>query len=191
MKIRYTFGPKLNTIEHVSRDTAEPLIAAGIAEALPEPPRATKFNPISRREEEIVPRSDESLQDRQRARLGLTSQPAAVPVWDVVTVARTTVHAANSAPPELIIQMEILGGLYRWSGDPKRANHTADWDGGKRYLNGFGREIPDDVLGRYTALWKKNPTWRGSTSSNVSYSTAMASASVITGGAGDDGGGNF
>jgi hypothetical protein len=150
MKIRYLFGPKISQEEHVHREVARPLITAGIAESLEAP-------------EADLPVCGESHQDRARRRLGL-SAPTAVPapVWDVVSMNRTTAQDANSAPPELTIQMEIMGALYRWSGDPKNANVRAEFDGGARYLSGFGRPIPEDVLGRYTYIWNKNPTWRGS-----------------------------
>jgi hypothetical protein len=146
MKIRYI----TNDIEdHVDRNLANSLIRAGIAVAV---------DP----QEPDIPIAGTSLQDRQRARLGLTSQPAAVPVWDVVTVARKTkANPHDPMPQELVIQMEILGGQFRWSGNPKHANATIKWDGGQRYLSGFGREVPSEILGRYTALWKKNPEWRG------------------------------
>jgi hypothetical protein len=136
-------------VSNVRGDIARELIKMGVATAID-----------SLEPEADLPVCGESHQDAQRRRLIATMQvnPAA-PVWAVVTIPRPSAH--DTAGKELNIQMEILGGVYMWNGDPKRANITVDWDGGKRYVNGFGRLIPEETLGRYTHLWKQNQTWRG------------------------------
>jgi hypothetical protein len=83
------------------------------------------------------------------------------PSWDVTTIKRATRGNDGGEYPELVIRMEIIGQVYNWSGQPKYANAVARWDGGQRYLSGFGRPVPDEVLARYEHLWKKNPQWRG------------------------------
>lgn len=53
----------------------------------------------------------------------------------------------------LAVVMEINGQRTLYTGDPKRANDRVTWDGGGRYLNGCGREIPREILKQYAKQW--------------------------------------
>jgi hypothetical protein len=75
------------------------------------------------------------------------------PQWEVVTTG-VTQH-------ELVIRMTLLGGVYHYSGSPENANRKISWDGGFRYANNFGREIPRQILAQYAAAWKSSPDLRG------------------------------
>jgi hypothetical protein len=73
----------------------------------------------------------------------------AEPLWEVSVV-------KGSARNELAILMTILGQTHQFQGDPDTANAKVTWDGGFRYVNGLGREIPEEILRQYRKAWKSN-----------------------------------
>jgi len=77
----------------------------------------------------------------------------AEPEWEVLTVGITQ--------QELVIKMTLLGGVYHYGGAPQNANRKIVWDGGFRYANSLGREIPKNILEQYTRQYKDSPSLRG------------------------------
>ena len=60
----------------------------------------------------------------------------------------------------LAIRMTLGSAVYSYSGQPKHANAKIEWDGGGRFVNGFGRAIPESILKLYTEQWNSNPNLR-------------------------------
>jgi hypothetical protein len=122
-----------NSVEdHVDRNLGTSLIRAGLAVAVgPEESEATPF------------------------RLPKYQHPSAPaePRWQIETV--------GISKKELVIRMSILGQVYYFSGNPASANKTVAWDGGSRFLNGFGRAIPKQILKAYREQWNANESLRG------------------------------
>jgi hypothetical protein len=61
----------------------------------------------------------------------------------------------------LCIQMTLPNLTVDYFGLPADANRRHEWRGGGRYLNGFGREVPADIVKLYTRQHKENPGLRG------------------------------
>ncbi len=97
----------------------------------------------------------ESLSADESTRKLPKYQPTLItePEWEVITTGVTK--------QELVIRMTILGGVYHYSGAPETANRKISWDGGFRYANKFGREIPKPILEQYKRQYKDSPNLRG------------------------------
>ena len=71
------------------------------------------------------------------------------PRWSVETVATHTGHV-------LAVVMRLGNSdpvLY--AGSPKFINARREWQGGGRFVNGFGRRVPDETVKQYAQLWKE------------------------------------
>lgn len=70
------------------------------------------------------------------------------PIWEVVVI--------KSAQPVLAIRMTIGTQDALYTGDPKKVNARVEWNGGGRFTNGFGREVPEEIAKQYAKQWKSN-----------------------------------
>lgn len=132
MLIRYL----TNGVEqHVQNQLGRSLIAAGLAQ-------------------EIPPKG--SLLDQTRARLAaqMGSAPALEPKWAVVTEPYADLQDPNKHV--LAIRMDLGKQTSHFFGYPDQVNAKKEWDGGCRYLNGFGREVPEEIAKEYRRQWKAN-----------------------------------
>jgi hypothetical protein len=75
------------------------------------------------------------------------------PAWEVTVL-------GDHDQKVLAIRMTLGRAVYNYTGQPEHANAKAVWDGGGRYVNGFGREIPESILKLYTEQWNDNPNHR-------------------------------
>jgi hypothetical protein len=84
-------------------------------------------------------------------------QPAAVPEpsWEVC------VHNGSQGAKTLCIRMTLPNVVVDYTGSPADANRRLEWQGGGRWLNGFGREVPTEILKIYNRQYKDNPSLRG------------------------------
>jgi hypothetical protein len=84
-------------------------------------------------------------------------QPAVMPEpsWEVC------VHNGAQGAKTLCIRMTLPNVTVDYFGLPADANRRHEWRGGGRYLNGFGREVPADIVKLYTRQHKENPSLRG------------------------------
>jgi hypothetical protein len=132
MKVRYQNGE----VSSVRNDLGRELVRAGIAFAV----------------------NQKELDEPEQVGPPRTYKPGSVaaPKWKVGQFSKPV-----SGGFELRIQMQILGQTYSYNGDPYKANARVEWDGGSRYLNGFGRAVPDEILDEYSRQWKANPDLRG------------------------------
>lgn len=95
----------------------------------------------------------------------LCEAPHARPQWQPLPPATwAVVKITGVAKPYAAIQItsgqDAKGNtqqVRQWAGDPRYANARKTWDGGSRYLNGLGREIPADVLKLYVSTIQENP----------------------------------
>jgi hypothetical protein len=85
-------------------------------------------------------------------------QPASAPApqWEVC------VHTGiGTGEKVLCIRMTLPHSVVDYFGPPENANAVKRWDGGQRFLNGFGCAVPDDILKQYKRSYKENPNLRG------------------------------
>jgi hypothetical protein len=94
----------------------------------------------------------------------LSDTPSLLPRYQhpaAPTEPRWQIETVGLSKKELVIRMSILGQVYYFSGNPASANKTVAWDGGSRFLNGFGRAIPKQILEAYREQWNANESLRG------------------------------
>jgi hypothetical protein len=75
------------------------------------------------------------------------------PAWEVTVL-------GDHDQKVLAIRMTLGSAVYSYTGKPEHANAKVVWDGGGRYVSGFGREIPGDILKLYTEQWNRNRNLR-------------------------------
>lgn len=75
------------------------------------------------------------------------------PHWDVVTVGESV--------KRLAIKLNCGDLTLYYTGTPERANARREWQGGGRWLNGFGREVPKEIQKQYADLRKRHKELRG------------------------------
>jgi len=123
-----------NSEDHVERNLGKSLIRAGLAVA-------------------VGPEDAEESTSRLPK-----YQPAAVvePEWEV------TVHNGHQGGKTLCIRMTLPNLVLDYFGPPDAANSRREWDGGCRWLNGFGRAVPEEIVKLYKRQYKDNPSLRGS-----------------------------
>jgi len=126
-------------VSNVRGDIAKEMVKLGVAEYVPLDPAV-------------------SLLDVARANLQETmGTPAPVqPVWEVLVR-----DLPVSGKKELVIQCAVGQQKTYYSGKPENVNLRRQWEGGGRYLNGFGRAVPDEICEGYLKAYKKFPTLRG------------------------------
>ena len=80
------------------------------------------------------------------------------PTWEVLVK-----HVNQTGRSELVIRMTRPGFVADYFGEPQFANAFKSWpgpdgktEGGRRWLNGFGMAVPDEILEQYTKQWKRN-----------------------------------
>ncbi len=81
------------------------------------------------------------------------------PVWSIVTI---TYRDGFCGPGKKILAIERNFGqqVSRYFGLPERVNAQVQWQGGGRFLNGFGCAVPDEIAKVYARQWKKNKDLR-------------------------------
>ena len=73
------------------------------------------------------------------------------PKWLVDLHPRAAVH---------VIQMNLLGQFFYYSGPPEDANSCEKWNGQTRWFNGFNRVIPETIVDEYARRWESQPQHR-------------------------------
>lgn len=127
-------------VSNVRGDIAKEMVKLGVAE----------FVPLDK---------SVSLLDVARANLNESMPPTpAIPKFEV-----RVRDLPISGKKELVIQCTVAKQEIYYSGKPENANLRREWEGGGRFLNGFGRAVPDDICALYGREWKKCPTLRGYT----------------------------
>lgn len=96
--------------------------------------------------------------------------PVPTPQWSV------EINRASTSQPHVYIALRVGQGIYRYFGHPQLVNAIHSWDGGKRFLSGFGRECPEEIRAEYERIWTENPNLR----------TVSAMALSINNARGDD-----
>lgn len=61
----------------------------------------------------------------------------------------------------LVIRMSFPSSVMDYFGPPKDANRIVQNGGVSRYVSGFGREVPSEIVSEYTRQWKSNERLRG------------------------------
>jgi len=78
----------------------------------------------------------------------------AEPRWEVGVLVN------KDGPKFLAVRMTISNSVITYCGAPSDINARKTWGGGRRYLNGFGREVPKDIADAYASRWRDNPDLR-------------------------------
>jgi hypothetical protein len=132
MKIKYLSGPKAGQIEHVQNQVGGVVCGAGLAEEVSD--GAVTAPNMHSEETYRLPRPGEARIPE--------------PVWDVVEV--------SVVKPYLAIQMTIGAEKFLYAGRPEHVNARKEWQGGGRYLNPFGRAVPEEIVKRYAKAYRAN-----------------------------------
>ncbi len=113
-----------------------------------EPPKQVVADYRRRWEASKAPKVESSLPSRPG------NFVAADPRWEV------GVLVDRGGPKFLAVRMTILNSVVTYTGAPSDINARRTWDGGGRYLNGFGREVPKDIADAYARRWRNSPDLR-------------------------------
>jgi len=132
MKIRYNNGVEV----HVRPDLGRELVRAGLAVEIP-----PTGNLLERQREELHKRIQAGPQTDFTAR------------WSIVVENRRCGTAFLDLPE---IVTRVGGTVTRWFGHWKNCNARVEWQGGGRWLNGFGRPVPDEICEQYKRAWKRS-----------------------------------
>jgi hypothetical protein len=139
MKIKYLSGPKSGQIEFVQNQVGSVVVGAGLAEEITD--GAVTAPNIHGEETYRLPKPGDYR--------------ALVPEW-AVEVRRDARDLAV-----LVITMKCGDMIVHFCGHPERVNARKQWQDGSRWLNGFGRECPQEIAKEYERRWKDNPKLRG------------------------------
>jgi hypothetical protein len=130
MKVKFIHGPNTGQEAHLANHIAEGLIAAGLAEQI-----VSESKPIP--------------------------APIPAPEWAVEFFEANQSSNSSYAPNKLVcITMRIGRGFIHYFGHPQLVNAIHSWDGGQRYLSGFGRECPEEIRALYERNWNDHPECR-------------------------------
>jgi hypothetical protein len=123
---------KLNgEISNVRGDIAREMVKLGVAEIIGESPAEVAAR---------LPKPGDAV----------TPEPR----WSVEVVGLETKHLAI----QMLIGVQNNQTLY--IGHPDSVNARKEWPGGGRYLNGFGRAVPDEIAREYKRQWKASESLR-------------------------------
>jgi hypothetical protein len=61
----------------------------------------------------------------------------------------------------LAVQLKMGPQVFLFWDNPRLINARREWQGGGRYINGFGRAVPAAVADEYTKRWNQNEALRG------------------------------
>jgi hypothetical protein len=143
-------------IQNVRGDIAREMIKLGVAEAI---------DPV---EDQIPPRkvaADVTVDgdgtvhqiggDSYRLPKPGDAARAAQPQFEVIVA-----NEYKSTQKFLAIRMTQGRTVVDYVGKPENANRRVTWEGGGRWLNGFGREIPAETVKEYARAYKANDNLR-------------------------------
>jgi hypothetical protein len=86
-----------------------------------------------------------------------SNEPVPVPErkWEIRLLRETR--------PEPVLAIEMRQGptLIQYIGPPDVLTAVRKWDGGQRWLHGFGVSVPEGIAAEYTKRWQGNPHLRG------------------------------
>jgi len=146
MKIRILASGE---VRHIDNSTGTALVSAGLAEVL------TK-------DDLNLPKPGDYV-----------SVP---PKWEVLVK-----QVNQTGRSELVIRMTRPGFVADYFGEPQYANSFRSWpgpdgktEGGRRWLNGFGMAVPDEILEQYTKQWKRNRHLRAEAAPGVGYANMLS-----------------
>lgn len=138
MKIRYLSGPKQNQSEHVENSVGRFAVSAGLAEEIVTG-EVTAPGPGGRDETYRLPKPGDVAPPVDR--------------WAVSVMQFGT-------KSHLVITLESGSFKAFYFGEPGHVNDKRVWQGGYRYLNGFGRACPEAIVAEYKKQFKRNPELR-------------------------------
>ena len=138
MKIKYIFGPRSGEVEHVSRETAAPLIAARIAEAL-EPDLPVQGEPAWKRNSNL-PKAGATPKPRREwaVEVSTYSNPENA---QIVAIRRDTFRGS------------FLSETARCTFPPDKVHDRTDHTG-RAFCSCFGEPVPADILAEYKRAWR-------------------------------------
>jgi hypothetical protein len=82
-------------------------------------------------------------------------KPDLTPRWAVDILNR------QGENPTLAVVMQVGQNHTHFTGKPEDVNKAVRWDGGQRFLSGFGRECPEAICRQYAEAWEANLELRG------------------------------
>jgi hypothetical protein len=131
MKVRYANGE----VSSVRNDLGRELVRAGLCTVLEQEP---EVNP------------------NQRPRYA--PGPAPESRW-FITIENYD-DALCPGKKVLAVRMDCAQQVAYYFGQPEHINACIKWEGGQRFVNGFGRAVPESVAVNYARQWESNPHLR-------------------------------